>query len=266
MSEVYDVEPTEESTAVVVRGSMENYVPAVRRSPEEARLLVEQVDALIAGVMRDGTDYGTIPGTPKPSLYKAGAERLAMFFGLGSVVELMDKTEDYQGGFFAYTVRVGVGPIDNEGVVRPIQWSIGSCNSMESKYRKLVQYGKAADLPNTLQKMAQKRAFVGAVLMATNSSDRFTQDVEEMPREAFGGKSDDDKPLMPPVKRPAKTGAPGDFLMTFGKHAGKSLSEIAAENPGYLPWLLNQLNKKSEEGKLPDDQQGLYTAVAEMVP
>ncbi len=38
-----------------------------------------------------------------------------------------------------------------------------------------------ADMVNTIQKMAQKRAFVGAVLIATNASEYFTQDIEEMP-------------------------------------------------------------------------------------
>lgn len=39
-----------------------------------------------------------------------------------------------------------------------------------------------ADVVNTLQKMAQKRAFVGATLIATNASEYFTQDTEDMPQ------------------------------------------------------------------------------------
>ncbi len=38
-----------------------------------------------------------------------------------------------------------------------------------------------ADIVNTLMKMSQKRAFVGATLIATNASEYFTQDIEEMP-------------------------------------------------------------------------------------
>ena len=37
-----------------------------------------------------------------------------------------------------------------------------------------------ADLPNTLQKMAQKRAFIAATLIAVNASEFFTQDVEDL--------------------------------------------------------------------------------------
>jgi hypothetical protein len=45
----------------------------------------------------------------------------------------------------------------------------------------------AADLVNTLQKMAQKRAQVAAVLVVTNCSDAFTQDVEDTPEHVTEG-------------------------------------------------------------------------------
>lgn len=44
-----------------------------------------------------------------------------------------------------------------------------------------------ADVINTLQKMAQKRALVAAVLIVTNCSDAFTQDVEDMEAVDLGG-------------------------------------------------------------------------------
>jgi hypothetical protein len=40
------------------------------------------------------------------------------------------------------------------------------------------------DLVNTVWKMAQKRAFIGATLLATNASEFFTQDMEDFHREA----------------------------------------------------------------------------------
>jgi hypothetical protein len=39
-------------------------------------------------------------------------------------------------------------------------------------------------MKNTIMKMAQKRAFVGAILIATGASEYFTQDIEDM---EFGG-------------------------------------------------------------------------------
>src|SRR5436305_40562 len=44
-----------------------------------------------------------------------------------------------------------------------------------------VAYGVIADQVNTIQKMAQKRSLVAAVLIAVNASEFFTQDVEDMP-------------------------------------------------------------------------------------
>ena len=53
----------------------------------------------------------------------------------------------------------------------------GSCNNFESKYRTLNPY----DVKNTLEKMAEKRALVAAVLIGTALSDLFTQDIEDIP-------------------------------------------------------------------------------------
>ncbi len=43
-----------------------------------------------------------------------------------------------------------------------------------------------ADLVNTIQKMAQKRALVAATLIATSASEFFTQDVEDTSGDSFG--------------------------------------------------------------------------------
>ncbi len=71
-----------------------------------------------------------------------------------------------------------------------------------------------ADIINTLQKMAQKRALVAAVLVVTNCSDAFTQDVEdfgEAPIVPNGG--DPGHVAQPPTTAPAsgKGGMPEAF-------------------------------------------------------
>lgn len=45
-----------------------------------------------------------------------------------------------------------------------------------------------ADVVNTIQKMAQKRALIAAVLIVTNCSDAFTQDLEDFERPVASGK------------------------------------------------------------------------------
>ena len=37
-------------------------------------------------IMREDIDYGTVPGTSKPTLLKPGAEKLTTFFGLAPMV------------------------------------------------------------------------------------------------------------------------------------------------------------------------------------
>jgi hypothetical protein len=49
-----------------------------------------------------------------------------------------------------------------------------------------VPNAELCDLVNTMEKMACKRALVHATLGATRTSGIFTQDVEDLPREAFG--------------------------------------------------------------------------------
>ncbi len=121
--------------------------------------------------MKD-VDYGVIPGTPKPSLYKPGAEKLLNIFKLGHRIAKQNKDLDIHAGFamFEYTVEL----YDlRSGIV--LGQCEGSCNSMENKYRN-VPFGNVL---NTLQKMAQKRAFVGAVINSTCASDFFSQDLED---------------------------------------------------------------------------------------
>ncbi|MCZ2459831.1 MAG: hypothetical protein LC128_09390 [Chitinophagales bacterium] len=51
--------------------------------------------------------------------------------------------------------------------------------SIEDQPRGQVKNPDVADIVNTLQKMAQKRAYIAAVLLATNASEYFTQDIED---------------------------------------------------------------------------------------
>ncbi len=231
------------------------------------------------------TDYGTIPGTPKPTLYQAGAQKICTFFGYApsyTVEEIEDWDGSHHGGeplfYYKYTCT-----LMKDG--KPVGQGTGSCNSWESKYRYRWSsdapanlegvvskdgtisepkfavdkaeisgpYGKPAeywqrfkdavadgtaktgsrqkkgggematweiggklyripnegfpDIINTVQKIAQKRAYVGACLSATGASQYFTQDIEDMPTDAIG-KSHDPSPGSGSQKRdqePEKT-------------------------------------------------------------
>jgi len=130
-------------------------------------------------------DYGTIPGTKKPSLLKPGAEKLLKLFGLGHRVKLIDKTIDKEANLAVFIYQAEVFHLRTGSVLAQCE---GSANSQEAKYKERTAWkGNVCtkeetpifDILNTLMKMAQKRAIVGATITATGASDYFTQDLED---------------------------------------------------------------------------------------
>lgn len=143
----------------------------------------------IREVMVIDHDYGTIPGCgSKPTLLKPGAEKLLQVYGYGS---LMDRVAEHTSDNGVYEITYKCSII-NKGNGQVIAQCEGSANSTEKKNWSM----NPMKLKNTIQKIAQKRAFVGATLFATGCSDVFTQDIEDMGEvisvEAF---PIDDKPL-----------------------------------------------------------------------
>lgn len=85
-------------------------------------------------IMVEGVDYGKIPGTPKPTLFKSGAEQLCEFYGLRAEIILH---QAYGDGHLTPHIRIiaecklHLGT--TEGPVVGI--GFGSCSSFETKYR-----------------------------------------------------------------------------------------------------------------------------------
>jgi hypothetical protein len=226
----------------VLEGEVEE-VKAVTVAEASAVNLVGDADGLVARyetikdaadrVLREGVDFGAIPGTDKPTLLKPGAEKLATLFHLHPRFELLGKLEDWDKGrfFYRYSCKLFArdGTFVGEGV--------GSCNSLEERYRwrqakpvcpecgqetifrskyppkdapnmppgwycwkkrggcgqvfayndpgiteqdvGRVENPEPFGLVNTIDKMAQKRALVAAVLITTGASEFFTQDIED---------------------------------------------------------------------------------------
>jgi hypothetical protein len=186
----------------------------------QVRLIQEVMNA----VMQEGHHYGKIPGTPKPTLYKPGAEKLLSTFHIGvdprnEIADLSNEDEiRYRvliKGFSQATDNLlGVG--------------LGECSSNEEKYkwrkpvcdeefeemptdRKRVVWKKGEikayqqkqvrmnpiDVANTILKMAKKRALIDMTLTVIAASDIFDQDLEDLPEGmelGINGK--------PPIKMP----------------------------------------------------------------
>lgn len=182
-------------------------------SVADAKSWYDKFVAFSQGILKKDLDYGIIPGTNKPSLYKAGAEKLKLAYGLGAEFECTDKTVQFEPfQFIDYSYKCVIKT--REGMV--LAECEGSCNSMEEKYRyqyklreippekeealklKIDKKGKwtkqdnkwywldridnqeVFNKKNTFMKMAQKRAFVGALLLATGASEFYTQDIDNL--------------------------------------------------------------------------------------
>ncbi len=161
-------------------------------------------DNLAEGIDRD---YAVIPGTNKLSLLKPGAEKLLDWHGYYAKFILINEKEDWEIGLFAYVYRCEIRQKGSNTLVADCE---GDASSFESKYRfewkysselpkgidkdtlvakefgrgdkKTVKYqvivANPADKRNTVRKMSQKRALIGATVLATATSDLFAADVE----------------------------------------------------------------------------------------
>jgi hypothetical protein len=161
-------------------------------------------------ILRVNIDYGIVSGIGKPALLKPGAEKIKKAFGLQ--VERMDCVKEIietEKNYLDYTYKCII--TSKNGLRLGI--CDGNANSKEEKFRfifkpsekiperKIIEkmkiegtgkWKKYSDkwvwmernenpdvlaLKNCIQKVAQKRAFVGAILMATGASEFFTQDM-----------------------------------------------------------------------------------------
>lgn len=119
-------------------------------------------------------------------------------------------------GLYRYVVRCRLCRRDSGEVIGT---GVGSCSTMESKYIRSPRESE-----NTVLKMAKKRAQVDAVLGTFGLSDRFTQDVEDKPKQ---------------------TGS-GDDAMDADFHEEKT--EVA-ETPEQIQQRLNQMVRECGFGK-----------------
>lgn len=176
---------------------------------EQVKSSVQELDQFYKGLMKKNIDYGIIPGTLKPSLYKSGAELLRLRFGFHPTFKIDKGLTNIKEGFIEYDI---VCSLEQNDIV--VAEGVGNCNSLENKYKyrwlytwdlpkdfdkdkAFTTYGATkkdkknrtqyrilnenpSDLANTILKMSKKRAFIDAIITATGASRIFTQDVEDM--------------------------------------------------------------------------------------
>jgi hypothetical protein len=225
MSNISDVKK-----AVAVR-TLRPMSPAVAEVRTNINLMVEVMKSCMVNNMH----YGVIPGVQKPSLFKAGAEKIMATFSLSANPVVEDLSEN---GEIRFRVRVEINAKDG----RFVGAGVGECSSQEEKYmwrvavcqeefevtpedKRRIKFKKnyngpvdkiqqircnPSDLANTILKMAKKRALVDGVLTATGASDLFSQDIEDLPAEYVEviAKVTPEAPKSAPVAPPVAQTAP----------------------------------------------------------
>ncbi|BAQ63950.1 hypothetical protein GM3709_715 [Geminocystis sp. NIES-3709] len=185
---------------------------------EQAEFIFSAIREYVNRNLQEKIDYGLIPNCGnKPVLFKAGAEKLCRLFKLRPTFEIIDRIVDYKENLFHYHYRCNlyrfgelVGMCDGIASSKESKFAralliCSSCGKedtlMKSKYKDGYHWcnknkggcgenilSSTLDMGNetfnynsinTLCKMAQKRALVGAVLIVCGASEYFTQDLED---------------------------------------------------------------------------------------
>ena len=151
-----------ETTDIIPRGKQ------IVKTDEEIDAFIETRKSFITKVSAicvEGKDYHVIQG--KKSLAKGGAEKIASIFKwtakFDKDTEALEMLGDMKG-LVAFKCTLMNGQFVGEG-------------------RGSALLSKNGSDPNKTLKMAQKSAFIDAVLRASGLSDFFTQDLEDMPHE-----------------------------------------------------------------------------------
>jgi len=186
---------------------MTEVVPAKASQIDMERAAQKAVDLaqFYERVMKAGVDYSILPGTSKPSLRKEGAELLAAAFDFRPVSQVISSKEitDPNNPYYEYVVKCtlynrwnevigdAMGSANSREIQFSFKWVDASEVSKDTKtYGERIANGKRQvrvalepwevfGLQNKVLKMADKRAFVAAVLRVTGASRIFTQDLED---------------------------------------------------------------------------------------
>jgi hypothetical protein len=137
--------------------------------------LAAMMEFLKANLIK-GTDYMSIGGG-KPTLLKSGAEKMNVLFGIYAEYETTEKIMTVEPPF--YYVQIKAILRNKQG--QKVGEGLASCNSDEAnqiKTREKTGVSIYSQL-NTILKMAEKRAYVGATLNANALSQFYTQDLED---------------------------------------------------------------------------------------
>lgn len=111
--------------------------------PEDALAVIRATDVFMREVMKEGIDYGTVPGVQKPFLFKPGAAWMMKLYGYGVTVHIVSEDTTIDWGelspegewirlpFFDITTRADIHHLATGKLIGS---GLGNCNSREDRY------------------------------------------------------------------------------------------------------------------------------------
>ena len=132
-----------------------NTVPVTKPTTDVQPTPQQALKAFIKANLREGIDYGQIPGLGnKNQLFKPGATKIINFLRLRPEVQLLHTVFDPEAKAISYTVKVTL--VNEDGCA--VTEAIGAANTLEPKFSKAGMGSQ-----NLVVSQAVKRATVSAV-------------------------------------------------------------------------------------------------------
>lgn len=144
-----------------------------------------------------GEGIGSCNSREKKYRYR-NSERVCPACGKATIIK--GKVE-FGGGWLCYAKKGGCGAKFHERAPEIIDQEVGQIENPEP-----------FEVINTLQKMGQKRAFMGATIRSVNASEFFTQDIEDMDPQDLGHDTPIQERKKAPESRPATASGAGAAL------------------------------------------------------
>ena len=121
---------------------------SVQPTPQQA------LKAFIKANLREGVDYGQIPGVKNNVLFKPGAAKIINFLRLRPAVQLLHTVFDPETKAISYTVKVTL--VNEDGIA--VTEALGAANTLEPKFAKAGMGSQ-----NLVVSQSVKRATISAV-------------------------------------------------------------------------------------------------------
>ncbi len=273
----------------------------------------QEREKIVKSVLKDGPDFGIIPGTTKATLLKPGAEKIADSLNLYPDYEVITATEDFDKPLFFYRYRCVLRSRGNDGAVAT---GIGSCNSMEARYRwrkaerlcpnckkpaiikgkeeygggwvcfkkkdgcgakfpdgyvavESQEVGKVenddiASCANTIDKMAQKRALMSAVLNL-GFSEQFTCDLDDSAGHDEPEHPEPPKPAEKPKVQPAAQQARPQAQVAHEAFVKQWQDYVSAEGAKSIPATEDALKLALTKQLTPPEKESIRLIAEECI-